>query len=205
MRKRVRSQAHGRLTIALAAVLGCLFGAALACAQGGVTIEVGECVKLASPGERLDCYERQVNAAGARTVPPTAPPASAAPSASPDLPPAAAPPAAAAAAAAPAAVAQPAAAPAVVAQPAAAPAATESLPAKTRPPEVTGTITALRKAQPNSWVVTLDNGQVWGQTYPEPYSLESGMHVTLRPSKWGSAYRLSAQGLNGFIQVRRIE
>jgi hypothetical protein len=30
------------------------------------------------------------------------------------------------------------------------------------------------------------------------------MRVTLRASKWGESYRLSPEGANGFIQVKRV-
>jgi hypothetical protein len=71
--------------------------------------------------------------------------------------------------------------------------------------DVVATIADLRETVPNSWLITLDNGQLWQQSYPEPYFLRPGMRVTLHASRWGSAYRLSAEGLNGFIQVKRFK
>jgi hypothetical protein len=45
---------------------------------------------------------------------------------------------------------------------------------------------------------------VWQQSFTGSYNLREGMDVRIYRSKWGASYRLSAQGLNGFIQVERI-
>ena len=166
----------------------------MAYAQGDVTIDVGDCVKLKSPGERLDCYERQVSAAEAKKAAAAAAPA---PAAAPPAPRPAVPPptAAAAAAVAPAAVAT-----ANAETHPTSPAGTSG-----QPGEVVATIKELRETVPNAWLITLDNGQVWRQSVPETYLLQAGMRVTLRPSKWGAAYRLSADELRGYIQVQRVK
>jgi len=174
-------------------------------AQSAVTIDVADCVKLTSPGDRLNCYERQVDAAAAQKA---AQPAAPAPApATQAVPPRPAPAAAAAtpAAAAPAAVVAPVAASgAGSSSPPIASAGKSAEQSKAPPPDITATITDLRVTVPNSYRITLDNGQVWQQTYPESYALQKGQRVTLRASKWGTAYRLSAEGLNGFIQVQRV-
>jgi hypothetical protein len=192
------------------AVVVCWWGARAVFAQGGVTIDVGDCVKLASPEERFACYERQVDATGAKKG---APPSAPAPG-----PQTAAPPTAAAPAASVPAAAAPAAAAAAVIPAAPPPPATPPSTAKTgetngssskdksknAPPDVVATITDLRETVPSAYLITLDNGQVWQQSYPEPYFLHTGMRVTLRASKWGESYRLSPEGANGFIQVKRV-
>ena len=214
MRKRVMSAANGRAAIALTAVVVGLCGIQSVLAQGSVTIDVGDCIKLKSPEERLACYERQVDAAAPqKAAPPAAPPAahSAASPAPTAVPPATASQAAApsaAAAAVPAAAATVPPATAASSAPAAAKETQSSSSAgnsKEPPPDIVATITALHETVPNAFVITLDNGQVWRQSYPESYFLRPGMRVTLRSSKWGSAYRLNAEGLNGFIQVQRVK
>jgi len=72
------------------------------------------------------------------------------------------------------------------------------------PQEFVGTVTALRETVPNSYVITLDNGQVWRQTYAEWYGLRPGQTVRIRPSRWGGTFWLSVDELNGYIQVKRV-
>jgi hypothetical protein len=212
MGKRVVSAANGRALFALVAVV---VGAceAQVFAQGGVTIEVGDCIKLQTPEERFACYERQVDATGAQKG---AAPSAPTPAAHTDAPQAAVPPAAGAstvgppAAATAPATAVAAAAPAPAATPSAAKtpetkSASSASKSKNDPPEFVGTITELRETVPSAYLITLDDGQVWQQSYPEPYFLHTGMRVTLRPSKWGTSYRLSAEGTKGFIQVKRVQ
>jgi len=57
---------------------------------------------------------------------------------------------------------------------------------------------------PNTLLITLDNGQVWRQTQPEPYPLRVGHDVRLYSTNWGGAYRLTAANLHGNIQVERV-
>lgn len=71
--------------------------------------------------------------------------------------------------------------------------------------EWVGTITALRLREPNQYIVTLDTGQVWHQRYPERYALRVGQRVRIYESPWGAHQRLQADGVNGFIQVERVE
>lgn len=213
MHKRsVSFAASARAAVALA-VLGS--GAHSVLAQDNVTIDARQCQKLESPADRLECYERQVNAAsphtqsGAPATPapqapaPAAPPASAARSAAPP---------AAAATAAPVASAHATPATPPNASPAAPSApATHSSAEKnsgsgntTAPSEIVAKVTALSRTVPDAWLITLDNGQVWRQTYPQAYALTPGVQVTLRPSRWGGAFRLTGDGMNGYIQVEKV-
>jgi hypothetical protein len=76
--------------------------------------------------------------------------------------------------------------------------------AEAKPLEIVATVTELHETVPNAWLITLDNGQVWRQNPPQRFALKTGQRVTLRTSKWGVSYRLSADALNGFIQVERV-
>jgi len=199
-------------------------------APASVTIDVGDCVNLNSPGARFDCYERHVAAAKQPeatpvTAQPKAAPTAAAPTHADAVAIAPAAPASvpAAAAAAPAAVA------AAVAVSATAPTTTQAAvtaaappqtvstasaatppppapAAKSAPalPEIVATVTELHETLPNTLQITLDNGQVWRQNIQQRYALKTGQRVTLRATKWGGSYRLSAESLNGFIQVERV-
>jgi hypothetical protein len=188
--------AAGRASLVFgAALLASLVVSGLAFGQqpGGLRVDVGECVKLESPGERLDCYERQVKRA--QTAPVAPPPAVVPP------PPAAAPPSVAAPrAAAPA--------PAAPSAPAARDVRVEDARVANDPPSsgpaLRGTITALRETVPNRWLITLENGQMWRQTYAEPYPLRIGQRVEVSKSGRRSSYQLAAVGLNGDIQVEPV-
>jgi hypothetical protein len=240
-----RDSARRRVYLVPTAVIAACFGLHFASAQDAaphVMIDVGDCVSLKSPGERLDCYERhveaakrpseqspipatQTSAAPATPAPPQSDAVSIAPGpAAPTTAPAsAATPAAAAVAAtvaAAAAASSPQTAPAVtsVSAPAApAPSTTAQVTsadnvrsnqshrdAQGAPPEIVATVAELHETVPNAWLITLDNGQVWRQNIPQRFALKPGQRVTLRGTKWGSSYRLSAEALNGFIQVEQV-
>jgi hypothetical protein len=163
---------------------------------GRVLIDVGNCVELNAPGERLDCFEREVAAhrPAAPGTPASAPaPAAPAPTASV---PAASPPAAQRIGIPPAAAPAPAAAETRRDR-----REREEEPARQ---EIVATVTDLRVGLPNAWSITLDNGQVWRQSPPKWYALRPGMQVRLSPTNWGDSYRLSAAELSGFIQVQRV-
>lgn len=70
--------------------------------------------------------------------------------------------------------------------------------------ELHDTVTGLERLLPHVWDVTLASGQVWRQVDSRPYNLREGDEVRIYPSRWGRNYRLSAQRLEGFIQVRRL-
>jgi hypothetical protein len=70
--------------------------------------------------------------------------------------------------------------------------------------EIVATIAEARQTVPNKYVITLDNGQVWRQTYAERYPIRPGLKVKLRPSRWGGNFTLTAEEHGGFIQVERV-
>ena len=75
----------------------------------------------------------------------------------------------------------------------------------TRPrSEWVGTITSLKLRAPNQYLITLDSGQVWSQQVAERYALRVGQQVRVYESKWGSSKRLEADGVKGFIQVELV-
>jgi hypothetical protein len=153
-----------------------------------LTVEVGRCVDLPTPEQRLACFEAQVEAA--RTAP--------APAAQGGSAPATAPAATAGAQAAPAA------APVATTTTVTAPPDTFG---RTRdvedPPDIFAAVTAIRETVPNASLITLDNGQVWRQTQPEHYPLRPGQVVRIYYSRWRS-YRLTNEDLRGFIHVERV-
>jgi hypothetical protein len=69
--------------------------------------------------------------------------------------------------------------------------------------EFQGRVVELRETVPNTYVITLDNGQVWRQTVPKVYPLQPGYPVRIYFSRWRS-YRLTNETLKGFIQVERV-
>jgi hypothetical protein len=180
-----------------------------------VTIEVADCVGLTSPDERLACFDRHVEAArpSRDASPARAPPPAVGVGPAPASVPVAA-------AATTAAAAQPQAAPVAAASAPPTPPSSTSAPggpaenaaARNNPsqsdaaakPEIVATVTELHETVPNAWLITLDNGQVWRQNPPQRFALTPGQRVTLRGTKWGASYRLSAETLNGFIQVERV-
>ena len=182
----------GCASFALLTVIGGSVGARTALGQhtAEVTVDVGECVKLEAPDERLACYGRHVDAAVKQN--------NAAPSAPPALLPVT---------------------PAPGSGSASVPAATASSATAATPPSdssghahdpsaesssIVATVTALKETVPNAYQITLDNGQVWRQRDSQRYPLQPGQRVTLSRTKWGEAYRLNAEGLHGFIQVERV-
>ena len=207
------------------AVLGaCAAAGALSLPAGAqeerLTVEVGECVDLPTPQQRLACFEAQVEAARRQREPET--PAAASRSAEPATRRAEPEPVRRAEPATPAGAAAP--GPRVVearvrpepqrTAPAAQDApATEDRRLSRREqereerlgmPEIFATVAELRETVPNSYLITLDNGQVWRQTVPARYGLREGAEVRLYPSRWGDSYRLTNDSLRGYIQVERV-
>ena len=70
--------------------------------------------------------------------------------------------------------------------------------------ELHSTISKLREYSPGRYLITLENGQVWRQMVAERYRLRKGHNVRIYPTRWGESFRLSAEGLKGFIQVERV-
>jgi hypothetical protein len=172
-----------------------------------LTVEVGECVDLPTPEQRLACFESRVEAArggaaGAQAAPEAAAPLSREPA------PRAAAPAPRAANTAPASANR---------SETPAPSASAEVPeefgfrerrrAEPEPaavPEVRAKIVELRETVPNAFTITLDNGQVWRQTRPDPYvTLRAGYEVRINMSRF-RAYRLTSPDMRGFVQVERV-
>jgi hypothetical protein len=162
-------------------MMGCL-AAAHAPAQDAdnVTVDVGECTELESPEERFACYEARVEAELKKRDSPAG-------AVEPEAPADAAPPAQTTDTRAQ---------------------TTDGSPAARdeEPPEIVGTVASLRETVPNSYLITLEDGQVWRQTYPKKYPLRVGQRVTLHPTRWGDSLRLTAEGLSGYgyIQVEKV-
>ena len=163
-----------------------------------LTVEVGQCVDLPTPEQRLACFEAQVEAARG-TVDPQDAPEAAAPPARPT------PQAADTAPRSTNSAAE------------SAPPAANDGPAefgfrqRARPkqepagvPEIRATIAELRETVPNAFLITLDNGQVWRQTRPDPYvTLKVGYDVRINMSRF-RAYRLTSSDMRGHVQVERV-
>lgn len=168
------------------AALGAIPAPAAAQESEGLTVDVGRCVELASPAERLACFEAQVERArgtGAASAADEAPPRERA----------------AADAAAGAAREAPADRRGVASA-----RGDGEAPAEDRRKDIVATITELRETVPNNYLITLDNGQVWRQMRPMPYALRPGIEVRIYGTRWGSASRLTAPSLRGYIQVERV-
>ncbi len=67
------------------------------------------------------------------------------------------------------------------------------------------TIAKLDQVNHNTWKITLSSGQVWRQAISEQYLLKPGDKIRIRPSGWGSSYRLYSDRLGGYIQVDRVD
>jgi hypothetical protein len=144
-----------------------------------VTIDAQRCIEIAEPTERLACFEAQVDAArendAGRAPAPAAPGAATSPQTQPQ------------------------------------PVRTIEVPAQPRqsardgePTEWVGSIASLTERQPGRYLITLTSGEVWLQKVAERYSLRVGQRVRIYNTRWGSAQRLEADGVNGFIQVERV-
>jgi hypothetical protein len=202
-KRRTRCELCAMTMAALVAVVAAL-RPAMAQETDNLTIEVAECVELATPEERLACFEAQVEAARPeraasenrrRAAEPSRPatddgrradePSAGAPSAEPRV------------------------------EPARAADRTRSSERRReqRGPrggdpdeaEVVARVAALRETLPNSYVITLDNGQVWRQTRPQSYPLRPGAEVRIYPTSWGDSYRLTMpEARGGYVQVERV-
>ena len=169
-----------RRTIAAVAIaLGAVCQPAIAQDSKGLTVDVGDCVALEKPEERLACFEAQVEAARHREVPARA--------SEPTVP------------STDAAVESPKSASESRSDENGRGAERGS---ERQPVEIVAKVAELRQTVPNAYVITLDNGQVWRQAHPMPYPLRTGLVVRVRETKFG--YRLSAPELHGQIQVERV-
>lgn len=212
---------HRYAVIAVAAGAAVGLGPVSAQESGKVMIDVADCIKLDAPEARLACYESRVagvfgeRAAQAAAARPAATPPAAVATARPQEP-------------APAASPTPAAPPPPAASPPQAPRTTSApAPVVTEPVQATDRRQSRRKEEderataaaasdivsrvkelhetvPNAWQITLENGQVWRQTVSKHYELRPGAQVRIYSTRWGSASRLSADTINGYIQVERV-
>jgi hypothetical protein len=168
-----------------AAAIAALVGAhpALGQQSESVTVDVGECVNLESPEERLACYEGRVDAARSRGTSADSQPRSAEP---------------------PAGAAQE----NIVDAPRARDRDSRraSRDEATEQREFFGIIASLRVTVPNSFVITLENGEIWRQTQPKWYPLQPGQEVRIYSTDWwgSDSYRLSVDRFKGFIHVERL-
>ncbi len=71
--------------------------------------------------------------------------------------------------------------------------------------DIVSAVASIRELEPEQYVITLANGQVWHQVVPERYLLREGDRVRLYPTHWGTHYRLTTQAHRGFIQVERLK
>jgi hypothetical protein len=180
------------VAVVVAATMCCAAGIQAAWGQDreDVTVDLSGCVDLEPAEERFACYEARVDAvleerraAGSTPAPGGTADASSAPSA----------------------------ATRVEVRASDGVAASENRSARVRAggededaEEFFGTVAELRETVPNSYLITLDNGQVWRQNRPKRYLLRPGQRVRIYPSPWGSSFRLAAEDVNGYIQVERV-
>jgi hypothetical protein len=137
-----------------------------------LTVEAGDCAELAAPEERLACFDARVEAARQERP------------ASGDRAPAADPPQAPERSA-------------IAADP-----GSDEPGGDPRSTEIVAKVAELRPTVPNSFVITLDNGQVWRQTQPLYYPLRLGSEVRISETNFG--HRLTNPALRGFIRVERV-
>lgn len=212
-----RRRLTGPILLTLLALTGATIGApeSMAQAQEQAVIDaIKQCSQLADAAARYACFDQATAAAGLR--PGGA--AAGAPAQSPRAPGAAT--TQSRIPASPPRPAEPAAPPA--APPAPAPTAAEgSRPgAPFDPPAVEARrqateggeensyrdrIVDLREREPGKWLITLESGQQWYQVESKRYALGKGMDVRIYPGLFGSSWRLSADELKGFVQVRRVK
>jgi hypothetical protein len=188
---------------------------------GALNVDVADCVKLESPDQRLACYEARASAALKRRAAPSA--EAPAPAVSGQ-----------AAESRPepeARVVEPEAQPpereARVVKPETQAVARRAQPPEPAPPrrarararaeaeearaeapeadEIVSRVQSLRETVPNSYIITLENGQVWRQMRPQSYPLRPGQDVRIYGTRWGTASRLTADELKSFIQVERVQ
>src|SRR5690606_19839890 len=204
---------------ALAATVGTVIAwaaaldTAAAQTRDSLEIDVGGCVDLDSPEERFACYERSVEAARRERG------EASAPAQEPVRPARAEPARAAAPASQPAAAASGSTSRRGARAASEAPVAEREIPLRaeadfgkrptrqrdeTEREEMRSTIAALRETVPNTYLITLENGQVWRQMEAKRYRMQIGDSVRIYPSRWGASYRLSVEGINGFVQVERV-
>jgi len=156
----------------------------LAQVSGDLSIEVSECIELTSELERYACYERLTEAALSQQAREDSTAADTASSGRGEL--------------------QLNECLNSASESATGAAGRSGNPADEPPVEILSTITALEESRPNSYTVTLENGQIWRQIGSKRYPLRTGFEVRIYVSRWGSSYRLTASESGGYIQVERV-
>lgn len=190
---------HGSAVVAIAAAWSAAVGTASGQEGGELNVDVGDCIRLEAPQERLACYESRVEAALGKDTTPReqapqpgprdgSPAAEASPLAGRD--------------AAPAETAS-------QAKPRERRGATNERRAsraeRAAAEEIVSRVQTLRETVPNAYVITLENGQVWRQTQPKWYPLRPGQEVRIFGTRWGGASRLTADEINSYIQVELVQ
>jgi hypothetical protein len=184
-----------KICAAVAAIVGALAAAPTLFAQSpeSVNVDVAQCIRLESPEARFACYEARVEEEvreqrpGAANAP--EPQTAREPQSSRE----------------PRSAREPERAPEPeIASP---PRRVDAREADVRSDdtvEIFGTIASLRETVPNSYLITLEDGQVWRQMRPKWYPMRPGQKVRIYPGRWGPSFRLSAEELKNFIQVERV-
>lgn len=196
VRTKVKLSAAALLVVG---AVGLAAGPALSQGTRALEIDVADCVDIESPAERFRCYESRVDAALSETstsAREAAPVAEAPPEAQAERTPAAA-------ATAELDIVPPSADVDDFGLRRSSKRAARRDRDQDRE-ELFGVIASLRETVPNSYVITLENGQVWRQVRPSFYPLRPGQIVRIYSTNWGDSYRMSAEELNGFIQVQRV-
>ena len=185
MAKHLASQLRRRsIAVCVATSASCAVAAFDLLAQEGdrVTIDARPCMEIESPDERLACFEAQVNDARSGERNQSSSPAPSTDNASPRGE-------------------QRSPSPAEVSRTPRrddvreAPAQNESF----------GNIAALERRARDRYRITLDTGAIYEQRFAERYMLRVGQRVRIYRSQWGESQRLQADGVNGFIQVMRVQ
>jgi len=70
--------------------------------------------------------------------------------------------------------------------------------------ELIARVAEIKELNPNRFLITLQNGQVWEQMQTRRFALAEGDEIRIYPSRWGSSYRLSSRSHKGYIQVQRL-
>jgi hypothetical protein len=179
----VAGAAAVRIAAATAAVLA--VSPAFGQEADSVTVDVGQCVDIESAEERFACYEAQVDAATKADE--------AAGREAPDS-----------AAAGPAPAAQTGSRRAGEVRPSSEASRAAEAGSAAEAGDIFGRIGSLRQTVPDAYLITLEDGHVWRQTYPKRYFLRAGDDVRIYPSTWGTDYRLTVVGRSGYIQVEQV-
>ena len=70
--------------------------------------------------------------------------------------------------------------------------------------ELIARVAEIKEFDRNRLLITMDNGQVWEQVNSKRFALAEGDEVRIYPTRWGSSYRLASLSHKGYIQVKRL-